>query len=329
MKELMNKPVAGPRAPRRPTYLRVVATTRCNYQCSYCHMEGDPQGALTAHELPQHELLGCLDVLARVGMRKIKFLGGEPLLRKDLPEVVSQLRVWAPDADLSVITAGALPVSRQDALFGAGLDRMNVSIHGFGVEAFAKRNANPLHHARRDAFVEGLVERGRPTKLNYVYSGPADDEDLLRLLAWAAPRGLLVNILDNLELELGAKALFEWLIIHRGYPTGKRLERDPHSLDTLHLAWPDGLRVELKHQRLGALAPWTSCSSCPLRARCKEGIFAMRLTHDGMLAPCMDRPDLGMALAPTLKVMGVEYTTALVERYLDRLMFGFDAQLRA
>lgn len=290
------EPLAAAR--RRPTYLRVVATTRCNLACSYCHMEGDPHQQGSAHELPGELLARCLAVAAAAGVEKFKFLGGEPLLRADLAEQVRALRALAPGADLSVITAGVLPTRLLDRVLEAGLDRVNVSIHGFGPAAFGARFRHAARgHALRAAFLERVLEHGRPLKLNYVYSGEADLDDLGALLDWAAPRRVLVNVLDNLALPLGWLAVAGALKALRGRPDHTALDADPHSLDTLRWSWADGLQAEIKHNQLGQVAPWSACASCPARQRCKEGIFALRLTHRGVLQPCMDRPELGIPLA--------------------------------
>jgi GTP 3',8-cyclase len=310
---------------RRPTYLRIVATTRCNHQCSYCHMEGDPHTS-GAFELEHDLLCACIDALAGAGMRKIKLLGGEPMMRAELPALIRHMRRAAPEADLSMITAGGMPVSALRAALEAGLDRVNVSIHGFGAEAFARRNANPLLLARRGAFVQALIDTGRPVKLNYVYSGPEDEQDLAALLDWAAGEPVLVNVLDNLELELGWRAVEAMLVGMRGEPVERAVSHDPDSLDTLHLGWADGLRVELKDQQLGVYAPWAACARCPVRADCKEGIFALRLTHQGVLMPCMDRPELGLRLAQVIERGGVALGREAVERCLDMWMCGERAE---
>jgi cyclic pyranopterin phosphate synthase len=309
-------------APRRPTYLRVVVTTRCNHQCTYCHMEGDPHQAGSAHELPLDVLCACLDVMAACGMRKIKLLGGEPLMRADLPRFIAHMRKAAPKADLSMITAGGMPTRALTSALEAGLDRVNVSIHGFGADAFARRNSNPLLLARRGAFIEALLHTGRPVKLNYVYSGPEDTDDLAAMLDWAAGLPVLVNVLDNLERDLGWRQLERMLTTLRGAPAHTSVCHDPDSLDTLHLTWADGLRVELKDQQLGQHAPWADCARCPVRADCKEGIFALRLTHKGVLMPCMDRPELGLPLARLIDRDGVSAAEQAVEDYIAALIGG-------
>ena len=112
----MNGENPPPIAP--PTYLRVVATTRCNLSCSYCHGEGDDAGG---GQLEKARLLPCLQVAADKGIRKFKFLGGDPLVRADLPEIIAAVRSFAPFADISLITAGSQKAEKADEVFAAGL----------------------------------------------------------------------------------------------------------------------------------------------------------------------------------------------------------------
>jgi len=277
-----------------PTYLRVVVTPACPMRCAYCHAEGDKPNGRRSLDLPT--LNALLEGAVRAGIRKIKFLGGEPLVRADLPDVVRHLRGLGVALDLSVITSGAVPVQRVHALFDAGLDRMNLSIHGWGPEAFARRSPTPGLRDRRDVVLQALLDAGRPLKLNYVVSGPEDEPDLSALLDWAAGRPLVVNVLDELGGDLGPSGVLNTVLRLRGPAVDAWIEPDANSLETVRLRWADGLVVEIKHLQLGALAPWRACATCPVRASCKEGIHAVRLTHEGEIRPCMDRPDLGRPL---------------------------------
>lgn len=282
------------------TYLRVVLTAQCPLRCSYCHKEGDEAGD-QARGLPTEAWIGLLTALVQAGVRKLKFVGGEPLLRRDLPRIVSALRARDATLDLSVITSGVVDVERLQALFQAGLSRCNVSIHGFSPEALAQRGGAASHHAHRAATLDWLCARGAPSKLNYVYSGPEVEDDLQALLSWAAGRPVVVNVLDDLARpELGSAAVLDVLRRLRGAPTLEDIEPDPHSLPTRRLRWADGLVVEVKDQQLGALFPWSLCVTCPARVRCREGITALRLSHEGVLYPCMDRPDVGVPLGSLL-----------------------------
>jgi cyclic pyranopterin phosphate synthase len=298
---VLARPVRAPsnREPaRRPTYLRVVVHAVCPLACSFCHREGDPAVEGHASGLSTDAWILLLEAAVDAGVRKIKLLGGEPLLRTDLPRIVGALHRRDPSLDLSVITSGTVPASRIDALFAAGLTRCNVSIHGFGLEAFRARTGSTEAAWRmRNAFLERVIAHGRPLKTNYVYTGAGDLDDLASYLVFAAERGLLVNVLDDLSRDdLDAGVLEAVVRSLRGVPVRRWLEEDPHSLPTTRLAYADGLVVELKHARLGEAMPWTSCANCEVRARCREGIHALRVSHTGVLRPCMDRPDLGVGL---------------------------------
>jgi len=316
--------VRAPRTFRHPTYLRVVVTTTCNHKCKYCHMEGDPGQNGQPTGLSLRDLTSAMSVLSTLGLRKVKLLGGEPLARRDIAKVVAMMRSALPSADLSVITAGGVKVAQQDQVFNAGLDRMNVSIHGFGEDAFRARGNNPRLREQRTRFVDALVARGTPLKLNYVYSGPHHGDDLRELLRWAAPRGVLVNVLDDLGSDESPHSIRQVLEAWYGAPSEIDRDDDRDSLDTLRLRWPSGLHVEIKDRHLGELSPWAECATCSKRSSCREGVFALRLTHDGRVAPCMDRGDLAFDLLGHIEGGGVEEAKAALARWLNDLVYGAD-----
>lgn len=301
--------------PPTVSYLRVVVTPRCTLACSYCHAEGDVAADPSAGGLPLDELVALVRVGIARGVRKVKLLGGEPLLRRDLPDLLAG--IVTPGVDVSLITSGAADPARLDAAFAAGLGRANLSIHGWGPDAFAERTRRPNAYALRAANLERLLGRGRFLKLNYVWRSPADDADLAGLLAWAVGRPVVVAVLDELTLGLGHAPLQQALLRLRGPWAELRAEPDPHSLPTRRLRWADGLEVELKDHRLGEVAPWTSCAGCPRRARCGEGIHALRLSHAGALRPCMDRPDLGVDLRSALREGGPDAAEAAWAGFLE------------
>jgi GTP 3',8-cyclase len=288
------------------SYLRVVVTTRCNHACSYCHAEGDVPRGEGAGGLDLKALQSCLSVALGVGVRKVKLLGGEPLVRPDLCQVVRHVRAAAPSADVSVVTAGVAPAARVDDLLAAGLDRINITFHGFSPEEHGKRIGMAGAHGMREAFVDRILARGRPVKANYVYSDARQDEDLAALLEWAASRRIVVNVLDNLALDGSWRDVAAVVRRLRGEPARELVEHDPDSLPTLQWQFRDGLRVEIKHEQLGSFTPYDACDRCPARGRCREGILALRLHHDGVIRPCMDHPDLRFPLADVVRREGVD-----------------------
>ena len=113
------------------SHLRVVITTKCPLACSYCHMEGDPAQPGAEGGLPTAAWIDLLHAALDSGVRKLKFVGGEPLVRRDLPEIIASLRARDESVDMSVITSGAVPRQALDRCYEAGLSRCNVTVHGF------------------------------------------------------------------------------------------------------------------------------------------------------------------------------------------------------
>ena len=288
-----------------PTYLRVVATAFCNMKCSYCHMEGDPHVKGTPFELPGEVLAGVLRIAQRAGVRKLKFLGGEPLLRKDLPSIVRGIREIDPELDISAITAGVMPARTLDTLWAAGLSRVNMSIHGFDFPAFAQRGGNLKMWHDRNEFLRALLTAKRPVKLNFVLAGEGARADLAGLLEAAKDWPVVLAVLDDLnDPNSGPQHVIDTVESLRGPAAERFVVPDPDSLATTHLRWHDGLRIEVKDQRLGEIAPYGACGTCPRKAGCKEGILALRLTHGGLLQPCLDRQDLSLDLARIVRDEG-------------------------
>jgi len=311
-----------PTLPVRPRYLRVVATTACPLRCSFCHAEGDAHDG-GERELPARLLNEILVAAAATGIKKFKFLGGEPLARRDLPDLVRTIRTCCPRADISVISSGVVPPRRFDALFEAGLDRANLSIHGWSVEALGQRGGSERGHALRHRNLTAIIGSGRPTKLNYVYTGSEVREDLASFLDWAALQPVVVNILDDLgDDEASWRTVLDVCRQLRGPWQQCWSEEDPNSLPTTHLVWADGLRVEVKTEQIGLLGPWRGCRLCPARSRCREGIFAVRLNHRGELQPCMDRPDFVLPLLPILRRGGASAVAGAWTDYVDRWLGG-------
>jgi cyclic pyranopterin phosphate synthase len=283
---------------RFPTYLRIVTTTKCNYACSYCHRDGVFQQSGTKSELPSDILKACLKIAATAGIKKFKLVGGEPFLREDLPDVIYWIRQASPEADISLITAGVVSPEKLHAAWDAGLSRLNISIHGFTKKAFFSRNRSEKAYQKRDKFIRIAISENRaPIKFNYVYSSQRDDADLSSMLDWAASNRLFVNVLDNLSLDLSWESIANVICRLHGDPEKSCEQMDPDSLPTLFWEYDDGLQIEIKNHKLGDLAPYNVCSDCDKKSSCKEGIFALRLTHDGKLQPCMDRPDLSLPLS--------------------------------
>lgn len=181
--------------------LRVSVTEKCSLRCTYCMpAEGLPAIARDALLTPQ-EIARLVGIGARdLGIREVRFTGGEPLMRADLAEIVGRSAAAAPGVDLSITTNGIGLDHRIGALVEAGLTRVNVSLDTVDRDHFAaltRRDRLPAVLAGiRAAHDAGLT----PLKVNAVLmrqtlAGASD------LLAWAIANGCRLRFIEQMPLD--------------------------------------------------------------------------------------------------------------------------------
>src|SRR5438128_9923645 len=137
--------------------LRVSVTDKCNFRCTYCMPAEGLEWLPKREVLSFEEIERLVRVLARMGVREVRLTGGEPLVRRDLPELVRMLAAVPGVDDLSLTTNGVLLDRLAGPLVAAGLKRINVSLDSLSHVRFTELT-------RRDALdqvLRGLEEAGR------------------------------------------------------------------------------------------------------------------------------------------------------------------------
>ena len=109
-------------------YLRISVTDRCNLRCSYCIPKGFNDFETPDHWLTFDELMRVVRAFVRLGAKRFRLTGGEPLVRKNLTDLVHRIKKIDEVEDLSITTNGTLLTSHAKLLFEAGLDRLNISL---------------------------------------------------------------------------------------------------------------------------------------------------------------------------------------------------------
>jgi len=187
---------------RIATDLRVSLTDRCNLRCAYCM---PPEGL---EWLPKPEVLTGAEVtrLLRIavellGIREIRFTGGEPLLRRDLLSIIEETAALAPRPEISMTTNGIGLARLAAPLRAAGLDRVNVSLDTLRPEVFRKL-------ALRDRLpdvLEGLAAADAaglaPVKVNAVLMRELNDEEAVPLLRYCLERGYELRFIEQMPLD--------------------------------------------------------------------------------------------------------------------------------
>ncbi|MEM6772517.1 MAG: radical SAM protein, partial [Bacteroidota bacterium] len=183
---------------RQSTYLRLAVTDRCNLRCRYCMpAEGinfSPKDELLTFE----EILRLSDVLAPLGVNKVRLTGGEPLSRRGLPELVHGLSKRFPQ--LAMTTNGILLPRHLNQLMADGLTNYNLSLDTLRPDRF-------FAVTRRDEFdgtwqaLELLLARGARTKINVVVLKGTNDDELADFVALTKARPLDVRFIEAMPFN--------------------------------------------------------------------------------------------------------------------------------
>ena len=182
--------------------LRVSLTDRCNLRCNYCMPAEGLDWLPTDEVLTDDEVVRLVRIgVERLGVREVRFTGGEPLIRRGLVSIVEQVHAIDASVEQS-ITTNALGLQRNaEALAAAGLARVNVSLDTARRETFHEIT-------RRDRFddvVAGLAAADAaglgPVKVNAVLLRGTNDEQAAELLGWCLERGYELRFIEQMPLD--------------------------------------------------------------------------------------------------------------------------------
>jgi GTP 3',8-cyclase len=237
---LESLPAAGASHPRdllgRPLRdLRISVTDRCNFRCTYC-MPKEVFGRDYAF-LPHDQILTFEEIerIARVfvglGVEKLRITGGEPLVRRNLPDLIAMLAAiegpGGDELDLTLTTNGSALRALAQPLADAGLRRVTVSLDSLDDAVFGAMNGIDFPVARVLDGVDAALEAGLdPVKVNMVVRRGVNEDSVLPMAAWARDTGVTLRFIEYMDV---------------GHSNGWRLEEVVPAADlvaTIGAAWP-------------------------------------------------------------------------------------------
>ncbi len=190
---------------RRLHDLRISVTDRCNFRCTYC-MPREVYGRDYAF-LPRAEILTFEEIarLARIfvglGVRKLRLTGGEPLVRRDLPDLVAKLARIDGVEDIALTTNAALLRAQAPALRQAGLRRVMVSLDSLDDAVFGVMNGVNFPVSRVLDGIAVAQEQGlRPVKVNMVVKRGVNESSVLPMAVYAREHGLTLRLIEFMDV---------------------------------------------------------------------------------------------------------------------------------
>jgi cyclic pyranopterin phosphate synthase len=260
--------------------LRISVTDRCNFRCQYC-MPAEGLPWLDREEVLRFEEIARLvGVFGAMGVGDVRLTGGEPLVRRDFPKLVSMLKAVPGLGDLSVTTNGFLLERDAEALVSAGVDRFNVSVDSLQRDRFYELT-------RRDALpqvLRGLERLARfpeahPIKINAVAIRGFTEEEVIPFAELARRTPYEVRFIEFMPLDADRTWSSDQVLtgaeiraaIDAVYPL-EATSREPSATARVY-RFADG------QGRIGFINPVSE----PFCADCNR----VRLTADGRLRTCL------------------------------------------
>mgnify|MGYP005851230137 CR=1 FL=1 len=261
--------------------LRIAITRRCNLRCQYCHMEGEDERTENyAREMTVDEIVRITRIAVGLGIFKVKLTGGEPLMRKDVIEIVKGIAAVSGLADVSMTTNGTMLASLAKELHANGLKRVNISLPTLNEEVYNKLTDGRLGDVLEG--VEAAVDVGLyPVKLNMLVLKGVNNSSVLEMIDFARETG---TILQLIELEPINISSAYYSANHKSLDEYEKLLKEK-AVKVETREYMQNRRIyHLPNVKVEVIHPTENTEFC---MRCTR----LRVTSGGKLKPCLMRND--------------------------------------
>lgn len=184
--------------------LRISVTDRCNFRCTYCMPREifgkDYQFLPKEHLLNNDEIVRLAKAFVILGVNKIRLTGGEPLLRRDLPELIAALSAIDGLEDIALTTNASLLPNKAAAIKAAGLKRINVSLDALDNELFQAINDSGVSTERVLKGIEKAVEVGLEVKVNMVVKKGMNENQIVPMAKFFKEKGITLRYIEFMDV---------------------------------------------------------------------------------------------------------------------------------
>jgi len=191
---------------RKIDYLRLSVTDRCDLRCRYCIPDGFCDFTPAADRLAAAEIERVVAAFAALGVRRVRLTGGEPLTRRDLPEIARRIAAINGIEDLSVSTNGTRLAQHAAALRAAGVQRLNVSLDTLRRERFRSLTGRDALGTVLDGLEAARAAGFAPIKLNTVLLPETEDAEIDEIVSFARSAGFILRLIEAMPVGAGGRA---------------------------------------------------------------------------------------------------------------------------
>ena len=264
---------------RRLNYFRISVTDRCNLQCSYCMPDDRIQKLSHEDILTYEEILRVVDVSTRLGIDKVRITGGEPLVRKGVVQFLEKLCAMPSLSDVSLTTNGLLLSTHLDALWDAGVRRINVSLDTLASKKYRAITGVDGFQQVWDGLMNALEIGFSPIKINVVAMMGVNDDEIAHLAALTREYPFHVRFIEYMPIGNSSLNREHQLLVPQ---IRERIEQSG-ALEPVAAERRDGPAVRYRYRAAPGEIGFISSISNHFCSTCNR----LRLTASGRLRPCL------------------------------------------
>ena len=259
--------------------LRITLTNRCNVNCLYCHHDGMVK---SKDEMTADELYTICKIAKKIGVKKIRLSGGEPLLKKDIVEIVEKI-ASLEFKDISMTTNGILLEKYAQDLKDAGLDRVNVSLDTLNRETFEFITKKDYLEDAKKGILKAVEVGLYPVKINMVIMKDINQNEIDDMFEFCKKNDIVLQLIELIESENCDDDKFSFDYHYKLDDIEKELAdiaddvRESEFMQGRKKYYIDGGEIEV-------VKPVDNAKFC---AKCSR----LRITPDGKIKPCLLRND--------------------------------------
>lgn len=259
--------------------LRITLTNRCNINCLYCHHDGM---VTSKDEMTADELYTICKIAKSIGVKKIRLSGGEPLIRKDIVDIVDKIASLGFN-DISMTTNGILLENYAEDLKNAGLDRVNVSLDTLNRETYEHITKKDYLESAKSGILKAVEVGLYPVKINMVIMKDINQNEIVDMFKFCKENNIVLQLIELIESENCDDDKFSVDYHYKLDMIEERLSamadevRERKFMQGRKKYYIDGGEIEV-------VKPVDNSNFC---ANCSR----LRITPDGKIKPCLLRND--------------------------------------
>ncbi|MDO4815542.1 MAG: GTP 3',8-cyclase MoaA [Bacillota bacterium] len=265
---------------RKIEYLRMSVTDACNLNCSYCMPEEGSFRCNCNNNLTVDEFAEIVTAAAELGIKKLRITGGEPLVRRDIVELVRRMSEIKGIEDISMTTNATLLAPAARDLYEAGIRRINISLDTTDTEKYARITRGGRLTDAIEGIRAALAAGMNPVKLNAVLMGGINDDEIEDLARLTVDYPVELRFIELMPIgntrALSKDAYVPSSLVLERLPELEKIDSEKHSVAKLY-------RLPGAKGKIGLISPLSNhfCGECN----------RLRLTADGCLKPCLHSAD--------------------------------------